>query len=496
VVKGSRACRPDDPPLHEWGYMYEKSGERDSRSWDTADAHKKAAWEKADERFQRKGLFVSKNCQDLQNERVTEAIKQFSEMQLSAEMHLPSDIKNIILKMSHSPYSIDHEFKSLLTWCALPQFADACNVKFWKDIAATSFLKWKPSSPDATGTNWGPLALTLRVAATEDEGASVLDSIMEAYYQDEYAPMAPNDWRRGLGEEGFGMALYGALDEGYKNNVRKILERAQQHPDRMPPDFLSWALFKILDARIFFPSAGRQTLKNAWLTDLVKMLMSAPNLDVNWRNSFGKTPLLEAINTRNDDAFDLLIEHKNIDVGKPDLVGTTPLLKAIETGNGHVFDLLIEHENVDVGMCDPDGNTPLAVAAKALRFKFVKRLLDLRPESVNILNDRGESPLRQVFSQYQQIITNLCAKKTVIELLQAPKLTLDPQTRRAAIAFACQEINRDGGYVDLFADQLDDTSQTRRDENKEVVAACWLILKRFLPLLSENVEIMTSKTSS
>jgi len=59
----------------------------------------------------------------------------------------------------------------------------------------------------------------------------------------------------------------------------------------------------------------------------------------------------------------LLLEQGNVDVNSKDSSGRTPLSFAAEWGNETVVKLLLEQGNVDVNSEDSSGRTPLSIAA-------------------------------------------------------------------------------------------------------------------------------------
>jgi len=100
--------------------------------------------------------------------------------------------------------------------------------------------------------------------------------------------------------------------------------------------------------------------------DIINNLLKHPNIDVNQSDNYGKTPLIEAIETKNIDIINALLNHPDIDVNKSDKYGITPLIDAIETKNIDIISALLKNPNIDVNKSDNYGKTPLTVAIEIL----------------------------------------------------------------------------------------------------------------------------------
>ncbi|MCP4747143.1 MAG: ankyrin repeat domain-containing protein, partial [Desulfobacteraceae bacterium] len=98
--------------------------------------------------------------------------------------------------------------------------------------------------------------------------------------------------------------------------------------------------------------------------DVVNALLSHPDMDVNQRNDWGRTPLLVAAENGHIEAVKLLLSHLKIDVNKADRWGRTALSKAVENGHIEAVKLLLSHLKIDVNKADDWGETPLLWAAE------------------------------------------------------------------------------------------------------------------------------------
>ena len=101
---------------------------------------------------------------------------------------------------------------------------------------------------------------------------------------------------------------------------------------------------------------------------VVEMLCQHPNINVNAKSEFGKTPLF---NTCLGKGYETILLHD--------------FLKVIET--------LCKHPNIDVNAMDNNGYTALHYACKGGKLNAVKLLLKQPCINIKILNNSGQTPM-------------------------------------------------------------------------------------------------------
>ncbi|XP_070538358.1 serine/arginine repetitive matrix protein 2-like [Ptychodera flava] len=163
-------------------------------------------------------------------------------------------------------------------------------------------------------------------------------------------------------------------------------------------------------------SNGEQRLKIISLSDKEKSLMNyvkrgdvqqvqrvleEQSVNVNFQDSFKRTPLMRACNLDDEDArtqmLELLLRH-GADVNIQDNYGRTVLMIAsMEEGRDDVIELLVKQEDLDPNVGDENGNTALIHAIKHGNSAAVEELLT-SPElegyiDVEQANSHGNTPL-------------------------------------------------------------------------------------------------------
>ena len=110
-------------------------------------------------------------------------------------------------------------------------------------------------------------------------------------------------------------------------------------------------------------------------TEMVRLLLAAPDIDVNRTNAIGGTALMQACVTSNVEGAKLLLAVPEIDVNIADKNGATALAYAANAGSYSVVKLMLAAPNIDIYARDGDGCTARKVAARA-GHKFVVRAID------------------------------------------------------------------------------------------------------------------------
>jgi|GEM_PF-5636007 len=93
----------------------------------------------------------------------------------------------------------------------------------------------------------------------------------------------------------------------------------------------------------------------------VARVLSDESIDINAKDSRGKTPLLIACESRPQMAL-LLLDDPRVGVNIPDRFATTPLSAAVANLHVEVVEKLLKRDDINVNVQDDRGRTPLATA--------------------------------------------------------------------------------------------------------------------------------------
>lgn len=152
-------------------------------------------------------------------------------------------------------------------------------------------------------------------------------------------------------------------------------------------------------------------IRDAWfeavhkgdIQGIKKMLKRGANIDL--RDGYGMTALLVAIEDGNARTVKALIEEgANIDL-RDSSFGKSPLLKAIELNHSEIVQELLDHR-ADVNQCDKNGWSPLHRAAEHGNLELVQALL-AHGADVKALTNKGITPLMQAFVKHHSEIVQL-----------------------------------------------------------------------------------------
>ena len=149
------------------------------------------------------------------------------------------------------------------------------------------------------------------------------------------------------------------------------------HPYRLTPKFIS----SIMAASYFGHEA------------VAKLLLETGKVDVDSKDSDGRTPLWWAAHGGHEAVARLLLETGEVDVDSKNHLGRTPLWIAARGGHEAVAKLLLETGKVDVDSKDHEGQTPLSIAAMAGHEAVAKLLLEIGKVDVDLKNHYGQTPL-------------------------------------------------------------------------------------------------------
>ncbi|ORX81437.1 ankyrin, partial [Anaeromyces robustus] len=90
--------------------------------------------------------------------------------------------------------------------------------------------------------------------------------------------------------------------------------------------------------------------------EIVQLLLKHPDIDVNFQNNKGFTPLIRAAKDGKKEIVELLLKHPNVDTNVQDNEGRTALFYAIYFGYKEIVKLILKlSNNIDINIQEKDG---------------------------------------------------------------------------------------------------------------------------------------------
>ncbi|KAI9776691.1 MAG: hypothetical protein M1839_009418 [Geoglossum umbratile] len=126
---------------------------------------------------------------------------------------------------------------------------------------------------------------------------------------------------------------------------------------------------------------------------VVKLLLETSKVNVDSKDSGGRTPLSWAAGRGHEVVVKLLLETGKAGVDSKDSGGRTPLSWAAEGGHEAVVRLLLETGKANVDSKDSGGRTPLSWAAESGHEAVVRLLLETGKANVDSKDSGGRTPL-------------------------------------------------------------------------------------------------------
>ncbi|RYP39454.1 hypothetical protein DL767_002188 [Monosporascus sp. MG133] len=136
---------------------------------------------------------------------------------------------------------------------------------------------------------------------------------------------------------------------------------------------------------------------------IVKLLLEAEKVDVDWKDNCHQTPLSLAAMNGHEAVVKLLLKTEKVDADSKNIYycrttstefsDLTPLSLAAARGHAAVVKLLLETEKVDVDWKDRSGQTPLSLAAENGHQATIELLLAIKGVDVNSRSGSGQVPL-------------------------------------------------------------------------------------------------------
>ncbi|KAI2994347.1 hypothetical protein CBS147346_10545 [Aspergillus niger] len=140
---------------------------------------------------------------------------------------------------------------------------------------------------------------------------------------------------------------------------------------------------------------------------VVKLLLAAEEVDIDSRNSIGRSPLSLAAQNGHDEVVKLLIR-EDVDIDSKDVPGSTPLALAAENGHERIVRLLLATGKAVIDSRDSSGNSPLSLAAQFGHEAVVKIVLATGEVDVNNKDSRGKTPISWAAREgYEAVVRRL-----------------------------------------------------------------------------------------
>jgi ankyrin repeat protein len=145
-------------------------------------------------------------------------------------------------------------------------------------------------------------------------------------------------------------------------------------------------------------------------------LLQLGNVDVNCKDTYGRTPLSLAAGSGRTAIVQMLLDQDGVDVNSRDSTGQTPLFVAVLEGHKETVHLLLSRDGIKADLKDDRGLTPLLVAAMVTAYGFrpypdvIMRLLLARNDvEANSRSGSGRTPLLLILSSAKIFRTSLPA---------------------------------------------------------------------------------------
>ena len=150
-----------------------------------------------------------------------------------------------------------------------------------------------------------------------------------------------------------------------------------------------------------------------------EMLLADPRIKVSLEDREGQTPLSIAAARECLKTLLLLLSHKDarIHVNKRDANGRTPIFLAAYYGRHMSVNRLLRHKDIDVNLQDDNGDTPLSAAAYAGHYRVVKQLLSLKNIDVKAKSHGGKTALDCAVKRGHESIVALLKSDSRLSML-------------------------------------------------------------------------------
>lgn len=171
----------------------------------------------------------------------------------------------------------------------------------------------------------------------------------------------------------------------------------------------------------FYDAAARGNTK------LVKALFHQQKIDINKRDTLGRTCLQHAAARGRLEVTHFLLSQDGIDLNAQNDRGATVLHFAAGHGVTNIVRRLLEEQNIKVNVRDQNGETPLMMAVCNGHLEIVKLLLNRKDIQVNKPNLKGWMPLHFAAKDGStEIVKSLLSRKEIEVHTSLPGTRITP----------------------------------------------------------------------
>jgi ankyrin repeat protein len=197
-----------------------------------------------------------------------------------------------------------------------------------------------------------------------------------------------------------------AAEKGHQAVVRLLLEKGAEkdtkdREGRTPP---LWA--PRYRNRLLFDRGAENKIKDK----------EGPAVDVdsNWKDKLGRTPLSYASQSGNEAVVKLLLDTGKVDIDSEDGDYRTPLSWAAQSGHEAIVKLLLDTSKVDID--SKDDRTPLSYAAQSGNEAVVKLLLDTGKVDIDYKDLYDRTPLSWAAENGHEAVVKLLLHTSKVDI--------------------------------------------------------------------------------
>lgn len=207
--------------------------------------------------------------------------------------------------------------------------------------------------------------------------------------------------------------IYTACFEGHVEIVKLLLENSNIDLNFKIPEEPTRYLLSYLIYSIDSINEENRYLK------ILKLLLAHPNIDVNIRDNYYRTPIIWAIDVNKLDIVKLLLDHPNIDINNPNFSYFNPLIRATLSNNGiEIINLFLNNPKIDLNVRDAEGNNLImTIFRNLIDFKTIDSAFEVLKTILTSPYVKDRLDINAVNSNKQSILHILFYRESNIDVL-------------------------------------------------------------------------------